>query len=163
MTEPVAPTMENIALTLDNGAVLDFRGRLFSEASWFDEDSGVLTHQKLYSTEGNEQVYSVVSGTGKTRSRRAYRIAVQGDTCSVTDGKSEMTLPFDMLMLAVRSLCGLKLYAQPTADTRHFPIHTHILRAAARSPLFVIRQVSLSVGDTVPSEERPAVYQRRKG
>lgn len=42
MTEPVAPTMENIALTLDNGAVLDFRGRLFSEASWFDEDSGVL-------------------------------------------------------------------------------------------------------------------------
>ena len=44
MTEPVAPTMENIALTLDNGAVLDFRGRLFSEASWFDEDSGVLTH-----------------------------------------------------------------------------------------------------------------------
>ena len=60
MTEPVAPTMENIALTLDNGAVLDFRGRLFSEASWFDEDSGVLTHQKLYSTEGNEQVYSVV-------------------------------------------------------------------------------------------------------
>ena len=163
MTEPVAPTMENIALTLDNGAVLDFRGRLFSEASWFDEDSGVLTHQKLYSTEGNEQVYSVVSGTGKTRSRRAYRIAVQGDTCSVTDGWQFVLCAGWRKMPRPLWNWWKKLYAQPTADTRHFPIHTHILRAAARSPLFVIRQVSLSVGDTVPSEERPAVYQRRKG
>ena len=116
MTESAATTMENVALTLDNGAVLDFRGRLFSEASWFDEDSGVLTHQKLYVTEGNEQVYSVASAAGTTRSRRAYRIAVQGDSCSVTDGKSEMTLPFDMLMLAVRSLCGLDENATPSLE-----------------------------------------------
>ena len=55
MTESAATTMENVALTLDNGAVLDFRGRLFSEASWFDEDSGVLTHQKLMLRKGTNR------------------------------------------------------------------------------------------------------------
>ena len=44
----VADTMENITLRLENDAVLSFRGRLFSEAVWNDEDSGVFTHQKLY-------------------------------------------------------------------------------------------------------------------
>lgn len=36
MTEATEKTMEDIALKLDNGAILDFRGRLFSEASWYD-------------------------------------------------------------------------------------------------------------------------------
>jgi len=117
MTEKnMAQHMEDIALTLDNGAVMDFSGRLFSEASWYDEDSGVLTHQKLYVTDGHEQVYSVVSGSGSRRSRRAYRIGVQGDACTVHNGRSEMTMPFDMLMLAVRSLCGLGEEATPSLE-----------------------------------------------
>ena len=116
MTESAATTMENVALTLDNGAVLDFRGRLFSEASWFDEDSGVLTHQKLYVTEGNEQVYSVASGAGRTRSRRAYRVSLHGEACTINDGRTEMTLDLDMLMLAVRALSGLEKDDAPTLD-----------------------------------------------
>ena len=55
MTESAATTMENVALTLDNGAVLDFRGRLFSEASWFDEDSGVLTHRNFMLRKGTNR------------------------------------------------------------------------------------------------------------
>ena len=117
MTESAATTMENVALTLDNGAVLDFRGRLFSEASWFDEDSGVLTHQKLYVTEGNEQVYSVASGAGRTRSRRAYRVSLHGEACTINDGRTEMTLDLEMLMLAVRALSGLEKDDAPTLDT----------------------------------------------
>lgn len=116
MTDTAEKTMENIALTLDNGAVLDFRGRLFSEASWYDEESGVLTHQKLYVTDGHDQVYSVVAGAGSSRSRRAYRIAVHGDVCTVNNGRSEMTMPFDMLMLAVRALCGLDEDATPSLE-----------------------------------------------
>lgn len=116
MTEAAGKMMENIALQLDNGATLDFSGRLFSEASWFDEDSDVLTHQKLYLTEANEQVYSVVKRAGKSRSRRAYRISVQGELCQVFDGQSSMTLPFNMLMLAVRSLCKLDEGATPTLE-----------------------------------------------
>lgn len=116
MAEMAENSMEDIALTLDNGAILDFRGRMFSEASWYDEDSGVLTHQKLYITDQHEQVYSVVAGSGNTRSRRGYRIAVQGESCTVHNGRSEMTMPFDMLMLAVRSLCGLEEGATPSLE-----------------------------------------------
>ena len=36
--------MDEMTLHLDNGSQLHFRGRLFSEAVWYDEDSGVLTH-----------------------------------------------------------------------------------------------------------------------
>ena len=41
MTEATEKTMEDIALKLDNGAILDFRGRLFSEASWYDEETAL--------------------------------------------------------------------------------------------------------------------------
>ena len=116
MTEATEKTMEDIALKLDNGAILDFRGRLFSEASWYDEENGALTHQKLYVTDEHEQVYSVVTGTGANRSRRAYRIGVQGDTCTVHNGRTEMTMPFDLLMLAVRSLCGPEDGATPSLE-----------------------------------------------
>ena len=40
--------LEKITLHLENGSRLMFHGRLFSEAVWYDEYSGVLTHQKLY-------------------------------------------------------------------------------------------------------------------
>jgi hypothetical protein len=116
MTEVEQNSMEDIALTLDNGVVLDFRGYLFSEASWYDDDGGVLTHHKLYVTDRHEQVYFVVTATGNARSRRAYRIAVQGDTCAIDNGRFEMVLPFDLLINAVRSLCGLEEGAIPTLD-----------------------------------------------
>lgn len=116
MTEAVQNSMEDIALKLDNGTILDFHGRLFSEASWYDEDRGMLTYQKLYVTDTHEQVYSVVTGSGNNRSRRGYRIAVQGETCTVHNGRTEIDMPFDMLMLAVRSLCGLEEGATPTLE-----------------------------------------------
>ncbi|MDD2966338.1 MAG: hypothetical protein PHN64_02430 [Desulfovibrionaceae bacterium] len=100
--------MESVCLQHDNGADLTFRGRLFSECSWFDEESGTLTRQKLYVTDSNEQVYYIVRGAGKQRVRSAYRVSVQGETCFIHNGSQEMALQFDMLMLAVRALCGLK-------------------------------------------------------
>ncbi len=116
MTESAHPATEHVSLQLDNGAVLDFRGRVFSEASWFDEESDTLTRQKLFITEDNEQVYSVVNASGPSRSRRAYRIGVQGDMCSIHNGKAGLDLPFDMLMLAVRALCGLDEDAVPSLE-----------------------------------------------
>ena len=58
----------------------------------------------------------ILTGTGANRSRRAYRIGVQGDTCTVHNGRTEMTMPFDLLMLAVRSLCGLEDGATPSLE-----------------------------------------------
>ena len=101
----VADTMENITLRLENDAVLSFRGRLFSEAVWNDEDSGVFTHQKLYVTDKGEQVYVIRKG-GERRLCRAYRVSLRGDRCLIYNGRSTLELPLDLLMLAVRTLCG---------------------------------------------------------
>lgn len=106
--------LENVCLKHDNGADIAFLGRLFAESSWYDEDTDTLTRQKLYVTEQNEQVYYIVSGAGQNRSRRAYRVSVMGDHCVIHNGASEMVLQFDMLMLAVRGLCGLDADATPT-------------------------------------------------
>ena len=97
--------MESISLRLENGAVLSFRGRLFSEAVWTDEDSGIFTHQKLYVTDQNEHVYVVRKG-GERRLCRAYRVSLRGERCIIYDGRKVTELPFDMLMLAMRTLCG---------------------------------------------------------
>lgn len=108
--------MDHVALGLDNGTMMNFTGRVFAESSWYDEDTAVLTQQKLYITDKYEQVYSVVSGSGKQRSRRAYKIVMQGDICHVTNGATQMSLPLDLLMLSVRSLCGLDGDAVPSLE-----------------------------------------------
>lgn len=110
----VQKTLEDICLKHDNGNDLCFRGRLFSECSWFDDEHQVMTRQKLYVTDKNEQVYYIVRSHGQERSRHAYRLSVDGETCVIYNGRSEMSLQFDMLMLAVRGLCGLDAGATPT-------------------------------------------------
>ncbi|MBQ4615867.1 MAG: hypothetical protein IJB29_04035 [Mailhella sp.] len=97
--------MESITLRLENGAVFSFRGRLFSEAVWTDEDSEIFTHQKLYVTDQNEHVYVVRKG-GAHRTCRAYRVSMRKERCIIYDGRNVMELPFDMLMLAMKTLCG---------------------------------------------------------
>ncbi len=116
MTDAAQAPLEDISLTLDNGISMSFRGRQFAGGSWFDEESNVLTRQNLYVTDNNEHVYSIVTGSGKQRSRRAYRVTLQGDTCIINDGRNEMTIGYDMLMLAVRSLTGLDQDATPTLE-----------------------------------------------
>lgn len=58
----------------------------------------MLTRQKLYVTENNEQVYYIVRSSGQDRSRHAYRLSVRGDNCIIYNGVTEMALQFDMLM-----------------------------------------------------------------
>lgn len=108
--------MEDICLKQDNGSDLTFRGRLFSECSWFDEEHSMLTRQKLYVTDNNEQVYYIVRSSGQERTRHAYRLSVHGENCTIDNGHSEMTMQFDMLMTAVRGLCGLEADATPSLE-----------------------------------------------
>lgn len=98
--------LEKVTLHLENGADLMFYGRLFSEAVWYDEYSGVLTHQKLYITDQKEHVYVIQKSSEGRNLCRAYRVAVHGARCVIYNGRSSMELPLDLLLLAVRSLCG---------------------------------------------------------
>ena len=106
-------TMEEICLKHDNGDAMRFQGRLFSECSNYDEESGSLTRQQLYVTDKGEQIYYIVRSDGKERSRVAYRVAVDGDSCAISNGRESYALDFDSLMLAVRSFCALASDAQP--------------------------------------------------
>jgi hypothetical protein len=116
MTGSERRPLEDITLSHDNGPDIYFRGRLFAECSWYDEEREILTRQKLYVTETNEHVYYIVSHVGEGRLRRAYRLSVLGDRCIIHNGNTEMVLQFDMLMLAVRSLCGMNDETAPAMD-----------------------------------------------
>ncbi|MBR3664342.1 MAG: hypothetical protein IKN64_06785 [Desulfovibrio sp.] len=109
-------TFENISLTQDNGQDLTFRGNLYSECSWFDEDEKQLTRQKLYITDNKEQIYYIVRSQGDQKTHHAYRFSVAGETCTINNGKSTVTLPFDMLMHVVRGMCGLKPGETPSLE-----------------------------------------------
>lgn len=99
-------TMSEICLKNDNGANFTFTGRLFSECSWFDEEYGVQTRQKLYITENNEQVYYIIR-SGSESYRKVYRLTCHENICTIHDGNISITLSCDMLKVAVQSLCGL--------------------------------------------------------
>lgn len=116
--------LEKVTLRLENGADFMFHGQLFSEAVWYDEYSGELTHQKLYVTDQNEHVY-VIQKSGEGRNIcRAYRVAVHGARCVIYNGRSSMELPLELLLLAVRALCG-------TEDIEALEQAEEILRSAS--------------------------------
>ena len=69
---------------------------------------------KTFASNTITEVYYIVRSHGQERSRHAYRLTVDGETCVIYNGRSEMSLQFDMLMLAVRGLCGLDADATPT-------------------------------------------------
>ena len=98
--------MERMTFQLDNGARFEFLGRLFSEAVWCDEDSGLMSHQKLYVTDRHEQVYVIQRSVRGRQSCRAYRIILRGDRCVMFDGRSTMEMPLDLIMLGLKALCG---------------------------------------------------------
>lgn len=98
--------LESVTLANDGKTDFCFTGRLFSECSWFDEESQTMTRQKLFITEKNEQVYYIMTACHGQRSHRAYGLRLCGDRCIMFDGASEITMQLPLLMLAVRSLCG---------------------------------------------------------
>lgn len=100
-------TMEPITLPNDSGASLSFVGRLCAENSFFDEETGVLTQQKLYITNNGHTAYAVVRGDGRSKERRAYLIRREGQTCRINNGLFDVTVNVRDLLLAVKGLCGL--------------------------------------------------------
>ena len=98
---------EKIFLRSDNGAELYFCGQLYSESSYYDEETATLTRLRLFITDTGEQVYSIVSGSGTQKNRRHYLVSAIGRRCRVSDGVQTLVLPVDMLFAAVFGLCGI--------------------------------------------------------
>lgn len=107
LTEEQLSAMEFITLPNDNGSEIEFLGKLYAEHSFYDEDSGVLTQQRLYITADGHQAYGVISGSGRTKERRAYLIKRDNELCRINNGLFDVTVTADHLVTVVKGLCGL--------------------------------------------------------
>ena len=90
-----------------NDGNLCFKGRLFSEGSFFDEEHRSITSLRLFAVGASRFVYSVASGSGSHKERRAYVLNVQGEMCDIDNGINNICLPLEMLFSAVFGLCGV--------------------------------------------------------
>jgi hypothetical protein len=101
------PPMEEITLQNDIGSDIYFTGLIFAEHSFFDEESGVLTQQKLFLTADGHQAYSIVAGDGKNKEKRAYLIRRDGQLCKINNGLFDVTVNTSDLLIVVKGLCGI--------------------------------------------------------
>lgn len=99
--------MEQITLDNDSGNSINFTGRLVGEHSYFDEETNVLTQQKLYVTSAAQQAYSVVTTDGKIKEKRAYLIQREGQLCKINNGLFDVTVNAVDLLSVVKGLCGM--------------------------------------------------------
>ncbi len=98
--------MERIVLPNDYGKEISFRGRIFSECSYYDEETKTITRQCLYITDKGEQAYSIATGAGSSKERRAYLLHIEGDECIINNGAGEIVLRTDLLMATMQTLCN---------------------------------------------------------
>ena len=98
---------EKFFLRSDNGAELYFCGQLYSESTYYDEETSTLTRLRLFTTDTGQQVYSIVSGTGAHKQHRHYIVSAVGQHCRLSDGIHTLLLPVEMLYAAVFGLCGI--------------------------------------------------------
>lgn len=98
---------ETICLRSDNGTELSFRGRMFSESAYYDEEHASLTRLRLFLHEDGTHVYSIISGAGAEKNRRHYIVARDGDMCRMSDGRQILVVPMALLFSAVFGLCGI--------------------------------------------------------
>ena len=107
MAESLLGACEEYVLRNDAGAEVKFRGKLFSESSYYDDEQGALTRLKLFVAEDGRQIYSIVSGSSTAKWRRVYTMRIDGDFCRIDNGVQEITLHTDMLLTVVFGLCGI--------------------------------------------------------
>jgi len=100
---------ETIVLQDDKAGDMTFRGHLYAQTSFYDEDSGVLTQQKLYTTEDGDQAFSIVSSDGSVKHRRAYVVRREGELCHIQCGARTVSIPYDSLMLFTQILWDIDL------------------------------------------------------
>jgi len=107
--------MESVTLVDDEGGEVSFTGYLYDQTSFYDEKTGVLTKQRLYTTDDGQQAFSIVASDGNVKKRSAYLVRREGDVCRISNGSGEMTLPFDWLMLFTQILWDIDIDEQRAA------------------------------------------------
>ncbi len=96
--QPVSE-LRQITLENDNGATISFRGKLYAQTSFFEEETGVLTKQELYSTQEGDQAFRIISSNGEQKTKASYLIKRNEEACVITNGEKTLSLPFEWLFL----------------------------------------------------------------
>lgn len=93
----------NVNLPNDFGQDLEVEGHLIGEEMYFDDNTGMLTMEKLYRDEEGKLSYGIISAIGHARERRAYQVEERDDSCIVTNGSLSLEFSYDELfeLLAV--------------------------------------------------------------
>lgn len=99
--------VEQVTLDNDTGNNITFTGRKVGEHSFYDEETNMLTQQKLYVTSAGQQAYSVVTTDGKIKEKRAYLIKREGQLCKINNGLFDVTVNAVDLLSVVKGLCGM--------------------------------------------------------
>ncbi|KAB1440852.1 hypothetical protein [Pseudodesulfovibrio senegalensis] len=101
---------QNVSLANDFGDDITFSGHLVGEEMYFNDDTGMLTMEKLYKDDNESLAYSIISAIGHARERRSYSVIPGETTCRVDNGTLQLDLDtemlFELLTLAIESEQG---------------------------------------------------------
>ena len=98
-TDPIL----KVNLPNDFGEDLSVTGQLIGEEMYFDDNTGMLTMEKLYRNQDGLLAYGIISAIGHARERRAYKIEEREESCIATNGSLSLEFSYDELfeLLAV--------------------------------------------------------------
>jgi len=98
-TDPIL----NVNLPNDFGEDVAVSGQLVGEEMYFDDNTGMLTMEKLYRDEDGLLAYGIISAIGHARERRAYKVEEREKSCIVSNGSLSLEFSYDELfeLLAV--------------------------------------------------------------
>ena len=93
----------NVNLPNDFGEDVAVSGQLVGEEMYFDDNTGMLTMEKLYRDEEGKLAYGIISAIGHARERRAYKVEERKESCIVSNGSLNLEFSYDELfeLLAV--------------------------------------------------------------
>lgn len=92
-----------VNLPNDFGQDISVSGQLIGEEMYFDDNTGMLTMEKLYRDEDGLLAYGIISAIGHARERRAYKVEEREESCIATNGSLSLEFSYDELfeLLAV--------------------------------------------------------------
>ncbi|MBI9078825.1 MAG: hypothetical protein JEY79_03685 [Pseudodesulfovibrio sp.] len=98
-TDPIL----KVNLPNDFGEDVTVSGYMVGEEMYFDDNTGMLTMEKLYRDEDDLLAYGIISAIGHARERRAYTVEERESSCIVSNGSLSLEFSYDELfeLLAV--------------------------------------------------------------
>lgn len=106
--------MLKVTLPNDFGEDMTLDGQLIGEEMYFDDNSGMLTMEKLYREDDGKLAYGIISAIGHARERRAYRVEEREESCIASNGSLSLEFSYDELF----ELLAVAIEAEKESSTR---------------------------------------------